>query len=427
MAPAVPMHAGERRSWFPGYTVAAVATVAFIATAPGQTFIVSQINTPLSKELGLEPLALNTTYTLATVAAAFPLVLVGKLTDRIGPRRSLALVAVAFGLGCLVMAGASGLASLCLGFFAVRFLGQGALGLVSQHTVAMWFHARLGAVLGVKQVVVFAVWIGAPPAAVMLVGELGWRTTYVVFGALVVVMVVPLALLFVRDRPEDLGLSMDGTSSVASHSHGIDTPDSGCTTDFDLPEAVRTRAYWILAAVFFLSPLIGTALLFDMQPIVAARGLGVSSAAIAVSAWTTTMAVAALPSGFIADRARPSIAVAVGMGSIALAAIAVRVTDTLGGIVLAAVCFGVGQSVGNASASTTVARVFGRTHHGAIRGSISRLGVIGTGLGPLCTGLSVHLTGSHDAAMIAFAIACGPVVLAAATLGPPTARRFKAR
>jgi MFS transporter, OFA family, oxalate/formate antiporter len=417
------MSATHRWPWFPGYTVAAVTTVAFIATAPGQTFIISLINAPLSEELGLDPLALNTAYTVATVAAAFPLVLVGRLTDRIGPRRSLALMAVALGLGCLVMAGASGLAGLYLGFFALRFLGTGALALVAQHTVAMWFHARLGAVVGVKQVVVFAVWIGAPPLAVLLVGELGWRLAYVVFGACVAALGVPLALWFVRDRPEDLGLAMDDRPVAPPREHGTGRRDGATTEDFDLQGAMRTRTYWILAAVFFLSPLIGTALLFDMQPIVAARGLEPGAAAIAVSAWTTTMAVSALPSGFVADRVRPSIAIGVGMGSIALAAAAVLMTDTMVGVVLAMVCFGVGQSVGNASASTTLARVFGRAHHGAIRGSISRLGIIGTGLGPLCTGLSVHLGGTHDAAMLGFTLACLPVVLAAATLGRPPYRR----
>jgi len=395
----------------------AVATLAYIATAPGQTFVVSLLNTPLTEELGVEPLALNTAYTAATVAAAFPLVLIGRLIDGVGPRRSLALVAAAFGLGCVAMAGVSGLVSLCLGFFALRFLGQGALALVSQHTVAMWFHERLGSVLGVKQVVVFSVWVGAPPLAMWLIGELGWRSTYVVFGALVAAIVVPLALIFVRDRPEDLGLTMDNRPDASAD------PTDVSGEGFALRDAIRTRAYWVLAAVCFLSPLIGTALLFDMQPIVVARGLGLSAAAMAVSALTATMAVMALPAGFVADRVRPAIVLAGAMAAIGCSAMIVLRTDTLAGVVIAMVTLAMGQALANATAGATIARYFGREHHGAIRGSISRIGVIGTGLGPICTGLSVHLTGSYGAAMIGFATACAPVLLATVSLSAPTLPR----
>lgn len=403
--------------------MAAVATVAYIATAPGQTFVVSLLNTPLTEELGVEPLELNAAYTAATVAAALPLVLIGRLTDAVGPRRSLAIVAAAFGLGCVVMAGASGLVSLCLGFFALRFLGQGALALVSQHTVAMWFHDRLGSVLGIKQVVVFGVWIGAPPLAMLLIHELGWRSTYMVFGGLAVATVVPLALALVRDRPEDLGLAMDGrppdgldSSSTTSQAPARATVP---VADFALRDAARTSAYWVLAAVCFLSPLIGTALLFDMQPIVAARGLSPASAAIAVSALTATMAVMAVPSGYVADRVRPAIVLATGMGGIALAVMLVHRSDSLAAVVVAMVSLGTGQALATASAGATIARFFGREHHGAIRGSISRIGVIGTGLGPICTGLSIHLTGTYGAAMFGFAAACVPVLLASATLSSP--------
>ncbi|TVQ31442.1 MAG: MFS transporter [Phycisphaeraceae bacterium] len=417
--------------WYPGYTIGAVSSIAYIASAPGQTFIISLINVPVSETFGIAPLTLNTAYMVATVAAAFPLVYIGRMTDRLGPRRALALVAGLFGLGCLAMASAWGALGVFIGFFLLRFLGQGSLSLVSQHVLAMWFHRRLGSIQGIKQVVVFAVWVPLPLMAAWLIGEVGWRWAYVIFGAAVALSVIPPALLFVRDRPEDLGLRMDNDPAPAlsepdaSYAEPEADPPSAPTPEhaWTLREALRTRAYWILASTFFLTPLIGTAMLFDMQPLLLSRDLSASGAAAAVSAWTATMAVMALPAGLLTDRVRASALISAGMTLIGVSSIMLLLGQSIVAVCAAMVVYGLGQTVVAACGSAAVARYFGRAHHGAIRASITRIAVIGTGLGPLFTGLSVAITGAYVAALMAFAILCLPLAVASMALAPPVSGR----
>ncbi|TVQ62533.1 MAG: MFS transporter [Phycisphaerales bacterium] len=423
--------------WFPGYTVAGVGALAMLASAPGQTMIVALLNAPLREMLGLtegNAYKLNIAYTVATVAAAIPLVLVGRLTDAYGPRKTLAWVAGLFAASCLVLAGSFNLLTVFIGFFLVRFLGAGALGLVAQHAIAMWFHRRLGSINGFKQVVIFGLWIPAPVASAWLIANLGWRSAYVLFAVLVAVSVIPPTLRFLRDRPEDLGLRMDNDPAPATTSthdpeagtfverFGEERPDptgagpfpadrgtpatSATEPAFTMREALRTRAYWLIASAFLISPLIGTALLFDLQPIVASLGVDLVArpelAAWPASAWLAAMTVMALPAGLLTDRLRPSRLLPVGMGAIALSpavfAVTVLLPDSAGlaGAIVAMIVFAVGQSIVAACGSAAVARYYGRAHHGAIRSSLTRIGLIGTGLGP--------------------AVAAGPVWLAA-TLG----------
>lgn len=419
---------GMRRRWFPGYTVAGVATVGVFATAPGQSFVLSQFNTSFREELGLEPLALNSAYTVATVLAGFPLVLVGAWTDRIGVRRMLALVALLFGLGCIALASAQGLVTLFIGFFLVRFLGQGSLGLVSQHAVAMWFHRRLGRVHGVKLVVAFLAWSLAPQAALALIHAVGWRWSYVVFAGAVWVLVIPLALLLVRDKPEDLGLRLDNDDHedelVNAEPDAVGGP---MPTDarpriepaFTLKEALRTGAYWALAAAMFVPPLVGTAFIFDVQPILALRGVDAQGAAVVVSSWTVAMAIMALPAGAITDRVRAGPIIAAAMLLIGLSAGVLWQASSVVEGVASMGLYAVGQSLIIACGSAAVARYFGRAHHGAIRSSIVRLAVIGTGLGPLVTGVSAQLTGGYGLAMAVCAGMCVPVALAGVWMHAP--------
>jgi len=420
------------RKWFPGYTVAGVATLALLASAPGQTFIVSQLNTPLRETFGIEKLALNTSYTIATVLSAFPLVLVGALADRLGPRRMLALTAFVFGLGCMLMSTVTGLLTVFIGFFLLRFLGQGALALVSQHTLAMWFHRRLGSIHGLKQLLVFGLWSPLPAATVWLMAQYGWRETYMIFGVLIWLLVIPLALWLVRDKPEDLGLAMDNDWPDAITDTG-ETPDEiesesysaalNHEPAFTLKQAARTRAYWTLATAIFLPPLIGTAFLFDMQPILMGRGMTTEQAALVVSAWTATMAIMAVPSGMLTDRFQPSTLLPIGMGCIALSAGGLMIAfDTMIAAIAMSI-FAIGQSTVVSCAGATTARYFGRVNHGAIRSSLTRLGVVGTGLGPIFTGVSEAITDGYVAAMIGFIVMCVPVMILTLRLRTPGLQR----
>lgn len=410
------------RPIFPGYAVAAASTLALFATAPGQTFIVSLLNREsVLSELGISKLTFNSAYTVATMMAAAPLVLTGTLADRLGPRRAMALVGLAFGAGCLVMASAVGLLSAFLGFFCLRFLGMGSLSLVSSHALAMWFHRRLGSINGLKIVTVFALWAFLPQLTLRLMGEIGWRGAYGVFAVAVVLLVVPAALLLVRDRPEDLGLRTDNDPA--------DPPEPGsgpvrrAEANFTLRQARRTRAYWILALTSVLPGFIGTALLFDVIPISAEKGLTEAHAAAAVSAWTLTMSISALPAGFVIDRMHPAIVIASSMLASAVSTAAIAMATSPLQLGAAMVALGLSQSFGSGCAAATTARYFGRLHHGAIRSSLTRFSVVGTGLGPIATAGSYELTGGYVPAVWGFALVS---LCAAGVTGllrePPTPR-----
>ncbi len=414
----------KQPSWFHGYNVAAVATVAYAASAPGQTFIVSQFNSQFRETFGISELTLNTSYTVATIAASLPLVLVGSLTDRLGPRRAMALIALLFGLGCLVIGGAPNFAMVCVGFFLVRFLGMGALHMVSGHAVAMWFHRRLGLVNGIKQVAVFGLWIAFPQIAILLIAGVGWRWTYGIFALLIWIAVIPAALLVIRNKPEDIGLCLDGDDPQLSN---VGDPASAVHSDskaalepaFTLKQAMRTRAYWAIVAAIFPAPLIGTALLFDVQPILAQHGMDQSDAANVVSAWTASMAIMAMPSGWMTDRFRPAMLFLIGILVIACSVGMFAKASTVLMAMSAFAVYGVGQSIVASCANATLARYFGRSAHGAIRSSIVRIGVLATGLGPMVTALSVEFTGSYSAAMIVFMLLCVPALAMCIGLRPP--------
>lgn len=397
----------------PGYGIAAITTVALVLTAPGQTMLVSLLNLPLRETFAIEPLVLNGAYTAATLAASIPLVWIGSLTDRLGPRRMLMILGAAFGGACLFTAAVAHVAMVFVAFFALRFLGPGALAVVSHHALAMWFHRRLGTIAGFQLVALYAVWAAVPAATALSIEAYGWRLTWGGAGVAIALTLVTLSWRFMRDRPEDLGLGLDAARAPEPVTDA--PPEPGLT----LGEAKATRAFWVLAAASALPPMIGTALLFDIQPLYLARGLDPSASAFAVGAWSATMAVMALPSGRIIDVAAPRWPLALGTLTIALSCALWLVAASAWLAVAAVVAYGVGQSLVAATTGTTAARFFGRRHHGAIRSYLARLGIVATGLGPLTFGVSHRLSGGYDGALVLFGLLCLPAALAATTLAPP--------
>ena len=408
---------------FPGYAVAGVATLAYLASAPGQTFIISLLKPSLVGMIEGERAELinNTAYTIATAAAALPLVYVGRLADRFGPRAVLAALGVLFGLACASVALVQGMVTIFVAYFLLRFLGQGAMVLVGQHAVAMWFHRKLGRVSGAKNTAVFLAWAALPTLVGFMIAELGWRWTYVVFGVAVAALVTPAALLFVRNRPEEVGLLMDNDAPSAAHDAASDRKAPVVEASFTLGEAVRTRAYWFFAAAFFLMPLIGTGMLLEGQGHLTGRGLTPTQAGFALGGWSLAMGLMAIPSGVLADRFLPRGLMTIGMlvigGSSAVLATAQGVWMGYASFVL----LGLGQSLVMTTGVTAVARFYGRAHHGAIRSSLTRIGVIGTSLGPLATGISVTLAEGYTPAFWAFAVATLPVALVCVWLVRPEA------
>jgi sugar phosphate permease len=148
---------------------------------------------------------------LGGLVAIYPYVFVamalvaGGLADALGPRWTLALGGTTMGLGAALF----GIAPT----FAVAFAGRLLVGLGASVVLiswlslaAAWFRpAEFGTVSGFTQAVGNVGALVASSPLALLVEAVGWRQTFVMIGALTVVLAGAVAVL-VRDRPEALGL-----------------------------------------------------------------------------------------------------------------------------------------------------------------------------------------------------------------------------
>ena len=344
-------------------------------------------------EFGLSKTQLGSWYALGSVLASVCLVAVGRLSDRRGPRFTLAAVALALGAGCVVLAGASGGASLALGFFLIRLFGQGSMGLVSGHALALAYDKGLGKAEGLR-VGAISVAVGlAPFWALFLLDGVGWRWAYVILGAIVVAVIVPAAQLLPRLRERKGSGCEPGGAQIAGVSLGT---------------AVRSRAYLAMGLVVMLHAAAVTAVHFHSQPLFAEYGLGPKSAAAGMSIFAVCMLLAGLSGGWFVDRTAlhvPFVSSTLLLsGSMLLLAKAGGMPAGYSGMGL----LGVAQGLGGVAIVPSVARCFGRAHFGAVRGSLATLTVAGASVGPVVLGWAADYSGGFSAGLIALALAGPP-------------------
>lgn len=407
-----------------------VAVLMAMATMPSQTVIVSLFNVSFREKLGLSVAELSLAYTVGTIIAAFPLSWVGKAADKFGIRMVAGVIVVGYALALIALHEAIGIVTLGMGFFCIRFLGQGSLGMLSGHTIAMWFERKLGLAHSVLAVGGFALGSAILPKPVAwMIGEYGPERTMMYLGIGVVVAVMPLVVFVFRNKPEDIGQHLDGDASEHLYhdvAHGGSAPIGDPA--FTASQARATMPFWILLTLSCTSGCIGTALLFHMQEMIRAGG-GEGTAAQAAGAnqmWAITFGLGMLCTGWLADKFPARVLLPIAPVMMMVGALVCwygatgRSEDVVYTMKIGMLLYGLGMAVSVAVGSPAVARFFGRTHHGAIRGFMTSFGVAATGLAPYLAGKWYELAGDDfGPVLIAFAAWCMPLIVMTALLKKP--------
>ena len=227
-----------------GWVILVVGAIGGILTSPGQTYAISVFIDYFIQDLGVSRSLVSTLYTVGTLLGSFALPFVGRQIDKRGVRVIIGTVGILLGLTCIYMGFIQNALMLGAGFFALRMLGQGSLGLVSKNAINQWWVRRRGLAMGITGVATALLGSGTFPALVTwMIASYGWRMSYILLGYAVLIIMVPLGFIFIRNRPEDYGLQPDGHTSDEDTSGAAPIEDN-----WTLNEAIKTPTFWIISA-----------------------------------------------------------------------------------------------------------------------------------------------------------------------------------
>jgi MFS family permease len=238
--------------------------------------------------------------------------------------------------------------------------------------------------------------------------RLGWRPAAFLSG-IVVLMLLPLSLL-VRRSPESMGLLPDGERrSVNDGAAGVlrPTPRIEDTVEFTARQALRTPAFWVLAAFHGLRNVPYSGVSVHLVPILVWKGLDEATAAFFVGLTALSTVVVRPLTGWLGDQHSKQKIGAMGVLLGALGLVVLMYSD---GALWPMVFFAVLYSFGDGINSVTWALVgdfFGRTHFATIRGWISMFQSFASMPAAVLTGWIYDQTQSYAHALTAFIVCYG--------------------
>jgi sugar phosphate permease len=409
------------RNWpfFYGWMILLAGTVGVLASAPGQTNGVSPFTESLINALGLSRVDLSLAYMFGTIGSALLLTRAGKLYDRYGARRVATAAAVVLALALLALSACdqiaaavnawlphlgarrSSLVVATLGFFALRFSGQGVLTMVSLNMMMKWFDRHRGLVTAITGMFIAPGFSAAPLVLSKVVTAVGWRETWQMTAVLIGVGFSLFAWLFFRESAEACGLVADGP--WRDRSLGARKPGAGPRHQFTLAEARRCPTFWIFSLGLSLFGFVMTGFTFHVASIFETAGLE-AAAGFAIFLPGAIISVILRPLvGWLADRIPLKYLMMAMLIALIMVATTLSVLGPRWTLVLLVVGNGVCFSMMGTLYAITWPNFFGRTHLGAISGFNSALCVFFSALAPWMFGQCLAATGSYAGIEVACA------------------------
>jgi len=388
---------GAKPGFFYGYIVV-VAALCIMAAIWGTYYAFGVFFKPVLTEFGWTRAMTSGAFSLSMIMHGLVGVVMGGLNDRLGPRIVMTLCGFLLGLGYLLMSQVSTFWQLYLFYGVIIGTGMGGAFVPLLSTVARWFVARRGTMTGI---VLVGTGIGAligPPVANQLISTYDWRTSYIIIGSIVLVVVVSVAQLLRRD-PSQIGQVPYGESE--GEEQQLKLGDEG----FSLKEAVYTRQFWLFFVMLICIGFIMYTIIVHIVPHVTDLGISSAGAANILATIGGLLIVGRVVLGSAADRIGNRQVFIIGFILTSAASFWLVSAAEMWMFYLFAVVFGFAHGGMGASESPLVAELFGLSSHGLIFGAAILGFTIGAAIGPLLAGYIFDVTGNYQVAFLVCASA----------------------
>lgn len=351
---------------------------------------------------------------------------VGKIIDKNGPRVYISIAAVIIGISMILIGFAQHSWQLIVLFGIIGISGLAAPGgLVTSVPVAKWFFRKRGKALALASVGIGLGGIVMLPTTQILIENLGWRNTWIVLAIIFMMISIPISAIFLRRRPEDLGLKIDGESDEKSLPQNPTPTATSKKESFSdeiswtVKTALHTKTFWMLTLIFALVGLAQGGAGVHRIPFWIDSGYDGRTVAFAFSLDAAGAAFMAILAGWIADKLPIRYIATSSYSGFIIALLLMLLTTKLSSsptwlIFASSGIWGLAIGANMIVTGYIFAAYFGRDFLGAIRGITMPVLLVSAGISPPIVGYMFETTGSYHLAwwimIILYGIAASLVI-----------------
>ncbi|MFC1867766.1 MFS transporter [Thermodesulfobacteriota bacterium] len=318
----------------------------------------------------------------------------GRLNDKTGPRVIVMAAGILLGLCYILMSSLHATWHLYLLYGVLAGMGIATNDIVTMSTMARWFVRRRGSMTGIVKVGTGFGQLAIPLIASTLIAVYGWRSSYLILGTMVFVVLLLFAQVMRRD-PQAMGLLPDG-ASAETWNKGTESTESGIS----LKAAALTMQFWALclaklAALFCLLTVV-----VHIVPHAIDLGLPPATAAGVIAAIGGVSMVGRFLMGVASDWIGWKRSLIISFIFLICCLIWIQMANKTWMLFIFAIIYAFAHGGIYTVMSPAVAELFGTRSHGVIYGIVMFGGSIGGAIGPLLAGHIFDVTGSYRIAFL---------------------------
>ncbi len=403
-----------------GWVIVALSSLAFFFSAPGQTYSISVFINAYQETFQYSSTLISSGYSIATTLSGLLLIFMGKAVDRFGQRTMMLIAGTMLAVTAFYNSFVANIGMIFIGFFFLRYFGQGSLTLIPSSLVPQWFEQRRALALSLATLGGLIATLLVPSFNLWLIGQLGWAQAWRVWSLLLAGVFLPMVYVFVFNRPESLGMMMENQGEIDEETLQIALNRLN-KESFTLNETLRSKVFWTAGIISLIVPMFTTAVTFHFFAIMRLRDVSNEQAAFIIGLVAFPMFFMPFVAKLLIERVKTShlFFFTQSMILLSMAFLAWAVQGALSATVFI-LFYGTMAAIQNVALNVLWPDFFGRKYLGSIRGAATVFMVIGSALGPLPFGISYDLTGSFNPVIYGMMIFTIVTSLMALTLKKPT-------
>ncbi len=327
----------------------------------------------------------------------------GRLVDRFGIKRVLIPSVAVFGLLLLSVTLIAQLWQLIFVYVLIGSLAVGSNSIAYMRLLAGWFDKKRGLAIGIAGSGTGLGFAYVPVVTQYSVAEWGWRGGYVSLGLIILFITLPLVAFVLRERPEDVGLHVDGDAQP----HPLDEGESSREEEGDtLWEAMRRKDFWFMALTFVSVAFVLYGAIPHLVPMLEDRGIDTETAAWIASMFGVATFGGRILIGWLIDHYEARFVAFVFFFLSAIGMALLWADLPIWAVLVSTVLLGGSLGAEVDMLAYLTSRYFGLKCFSQIFATLFGMVMVSMGLGPVTFGAVYEGTGSYSTVIAAGVPAC---------------------
>ncbi len=375
---------GKRSELWSDWRLLLFGTLASLASAPGQTLVISLFNADIRAAFNLSHGDFGSAYMLATLASAACILWSGKLIDRYDLRVVFGVTTVGLCLACLVAGSSTGWLTLLLALFLLRHFGQGLMHHIAVTSVNRYYQTVRGKASAIVNQGFTLAEATLPISISALIVAIGWRNSWNVLGLTAACIVLPLLLALIADHRRRHGRYLDQMAILDTDDATGNSP--GAQRQWTRAEMLRDPRFYCVLPVVLAPSFLNTGLMFHHQHIVTSKGWALETWYLLLMAYAVSSITFSMLAGIAVDRTGSRALMPLFTLPIVLGGLSLMAGNNEAWIFGVLVSFGAASGMTGAVTAPYWAEVYGVQHLGAIKAVATAVMIFASAMSPAIYG-----------------------------------------